>query len=58
MTGDFMKGRDRVTDPAKIDVIEATQARDNEKERSNVSRSFVCRCIHSSDCARLMLSGA
>lgn len=41
MTGDFLRGRDCVTDPAKLDVIAATQARDNEQHRSAVSRSFV-----------------
>lgn len=47
MTGDFVKGRDCVTDPAKLDVIAASQAKDNEQHRSVVSRSFVCKCVYS-----------
>jgi len=41
MTGTFVKGTDPVTDPAKLDVIAITQAKDNEQHRSVVSRSFV-----------------
>ncbi|KAH9176955.1 pyridoxal phosphate-dependent transferase [Lactarius sanguifluus] len=41
MSGDFLKGRDCVTDPAKLDVIAINQAKDNEQHRSIVSRSFV-----------------
>ncbi|KAH9005997.1 pyridoxal phosphate-dependent transferase [Lactarius hatsudake] len=41
MSGDFSKGRDCVTDPAKLDVIAINQAKDNEQHRSIVSRSFV-----------------
>lgn len=47
MTGDFVKGRVSVTDLAKLDVIATTQARDNERHRSAVSRSFVCECFYS-----------
>lgn len=47
MTGDLVKGRDCVTDPAKLDVIATTQAKDNEQHCSVVSRSFVCKCDYS-----------
>lgn len=33
---------DHVTSPAKLDIIAATQAEDNERRRVEVSRSFVC----------------
>jgi len=35
---------DHVTGPAKLDIIAATQAEDNERHRVEVSRSFVCKC--------------
>ncbi|KAF8273761.1 threonine aldolase [Lactarius quietus] len=41
ITGDFMNGGYCVTDPARLDVIATTQARDNEQHRSVVSRSFI-----------------
>ncbi len=34
----------RVTDPAKLDLITATQAGDNERYQVEVSRSFICTC--------------
>lgn len=39
-----MKATDHVTDPAKFDIISATQAEDNELHRMGVSRSFFCKC--------------
>ena len=45
-TSNFVKGRGSVTDPAKLDVIAATQVSDNEQHRSVVSRSFVCQCVY------------
>ena len=47
MTRTFVKKTDRVTDPAKLDVIAITQAKDNEQHRSVVSRSFVCMSVDS-----------
>lgn len=44
MTGNSVKSTDRVTDPAKLDLITATQAGDNERYQLEVSRSFICRC--------------
>ncbi|KAI0307578.1 pyridoxal phosphate-dependent transferase [Multifurca ochricompacta] len=41
MTGDLGKAWDRVTDPAKLDIIATTQAKDNERCRLEVSRSFI-----------------
>lgn len=35
---------DHVTGPAKLDIIAATQAEDNERYRVEISRSFVCKC--------------
>lgn len=53
--GDFVH---RVTDPAKLDVIAATQASDNEQHRSVVSRSFVCKCVcFCSNYSRLIFRG-
>jgi hypothetical protein len=43
MTGNSVDSRACVTDPAKFDVIATTQAEDNERQRVEVSRSFVCR---------------
>jgi hypothetical protein len=37
---------DHVTGPAKLDIIAATQAEDNERHRVDVSRSFVCKCTN------------
>ena len=37
---------DHVTSPAKLDIIAATQAEDNERHRVEVSRSFVCKCTN------------
>jgi len=34
----------RVTDPAKLDLITTTQAGDNERYQVEVSRSFICTC--------------
>jgi hypothetical protein len=42
MSRDFVKAKKYVTDPAKLDVIATTQAKENERHRSEVSRSFVC----------------
>ena len=35
---------DHVTDPAKLDIIAATQAEENEWRRVGVSRCFACKC--------------
>jgi hypothetical protein len=43
MTGISVDSRARVTDPARFNVIATTQAEDNERQRVEVSRSFVCR---------------
>lgn len=37
---------DHVTGPAKLDIIAATHAEDNERHRVEVSRSFVCMCTN------------
>ncbi len=36
-----------VTGPARLDIIAATQAEDNESHRVEVSRSFVCKSADS-----------
>jgi len=45
MAGNSIKSRGHVTDLAKLNIIGPTQARDNERHRVEVSRSFVCKCI-------------
>ena len=42
----IMSMTDHITGRAKLDIIAATQAEDNERQRVEVSRSFVCMCTN------------
>ena len=46
---------DHVTDLAKLDIIAAAQAEDNEWRRVGVSRCFACTCANACACNMLML---
>jgi hypothetical protein len=53
MTGNSLNSRGHVTNPAKFDIIATTQAEDNERQRVESSRSFICRSKSTHACETL-----